>query len=120
VSVVGRVLFPVKDGDGQECPSYNKSGLSSMNSCPTSLPMKFQLSAAPATLPHSKKKLQSRNVAAVSRPSCFEPRGSKVEDFGLETAATSANRRNRVKFQSFRTAFIYSLQFRASFAPHLR
>ena len=49
--------------------------------------------------PHSRKKLQSRNVAAVSRPPCFEPRGSKVEDFGLETEPTSANRRNQMKFQ---------------------
>ena len=41
------------------------------------------------------KKLQSRDVAAVSRPPCFEPRGSKVEDFGLETEPTSANRKNQ-------------------------
>ena len=42
-------------------------------------------------LPHSGKKLWSRDVAAVSRPPCFEPRGSKVEDFGLETEVTFAN-----------------------------
>ncbi len=40
---------------------------------------------------HSRKKLQSKNVAAVSRPPCFEPFGSKAEDFGLETEPTSAN-----------------------------
>ncbi len=38
-------------------------------------------------------------MAAVSRPPCFEPRGSKVEEFGLETEPTSANRRNQMKFQ---------------------
>ena len=27
-------------------------------------------------------------VVAVSRPPCFEPRGSTMEDFGLETEAT--------------------------------
>ena len=46
-------------------------------------------------LPHSRKKLRSRDVAAVSRPPCFEPSGSKVEDFGLETEPTSSNRRNQ-------------------------
>ena len=36
VSVVGWALFPVKDGDGQECLSYKQSGLGAMNSCTTS------------------------------------------------------------------------------------
>ena len=35
VSLVGRALLPVKDGDGQECPSYKESGLGLMNSCTT-------------------------------------------------------------------------------------
>ena len=34
-----------------------------------------------------------------SVPPCFEPRGSKVEDFGLETESTSATRRNQMKFR---------------------
>ena len=41
------------------------------------------------------KRFRARDVAAVSRPPCFEPRGSKVEDFGMETEPTSANRRNQ-------------------------
>ncbi len=36
VSVVGRALLPVKDGDGQECPSYKQLRLGSMNFCTTS------------------------------------------------------------------------------------
>ena len=38
-------------------------------------------------------------MAAVSRPPCFEPNGSKAEDFGVETEPTSATRRNQTKFQ---------------------
>ena len=38
-------------------------------------------------------------MAAVSRPPCFEPNGSKAEDFGLDTEPTSATRRNQMKFQ---------------------
>ncbi len=43
VLTVGRALLPVKDGDGQECPSYKQLRLGSMNFCTTSSPMKFQL-----------------------------------------------------------------------------
>ena len=34
-------------------------------------------------------------VAVGSRPPCFEPRGSELEEFGLETEPTSADRRNQ-------------------------
>ena len=36
------------------------------------------------------KESRARDVAAVSRPPRFERRGSKAEDFGLETEPTSA------------------------------
>ncbi len=55
----------------------------------------FSLVPPPLRCPIREKKLQSRDVAAVSRPPCFEPKGSKAEEFGLETEPTSADRRNQ-------------------------
>ncbi len=40
-----------------------------------------------------------RDVAVVSRPPWVEPKGSKLEDFGLETEPTSANRESKVELQ---------------------
>ncbi len=50
--------------------------------------MKFQLSPAPAALPHSRKKLQSRDVAAVSRPPCSFLRAFGSKNGGPEATAT--------------------------------
>ena len=55
--------------------------------------LKFQLSPPSAAPDRTGKKPQSRDVAVVSRPPCFEPNGSKAEDFGLETEPTSATPR---------------------------
>ncbi len=59
---------------------------------------KFQISSAPAALPHSRKKLGVPAVAAVSRPLCIEPKARKEEYFGLETEPTSTHL-SQMKFQ---------------------
>ena len=64
-----------------------------------SKPMLSLLSLPPAAPDRTRKKLQSKDVAAVSRPPCFEPNSSKAEDFGLETEPTPTNRSNQMKFQ---------------------
>ena len=51
--------------------------------------MKFQVSPTPGGAGSYMKETSSRDVAVVSRPPCFEPNGSKEEDFGLETEATA-------------------------------
>ena len=38
-------------------------------------------------------------MAVVSRPPWVEPKGSKLEDFGLETEPTSANSESKVELQ---------------------
>ena len=50
--------------------------------------MKFQLSPAPAALPHSRKKLQSRGVAVASGPPCSFLRAYGSKNGGPEATAT--------------------------------
>ena len=90
VSVVGRALLPVKDDDGQECPSYKQLRLGSMNVRTTSSQMKFQLSTAPGCRPPDRtgKKLQSRDVAVASVPPCSFLRAYGSKNGGTEATAT--------------------------------
>ena len=61
----------------------------------------FSLVAPQRSCPIREKKLQSRDVAAVSRPQCIEPKARRKRTFGLETEATSANQVRSVIGGSF-------------------
>ena len=50
--------------------------------------VKFQLSPAPAALPHSRKKLQSRGMAVASGPPCSFLRAYGSKNGGPEATAT--------------------------------
>jgi len=53
--------------------------------------MKFQLSPAPAALPHSRRKFQCPAVARVSLPGMTDPSSQGLDNHGLEGRATVGN-----------------------------
>ena len=61
--------------------------------------LRLQLSGATSCAGSFSGKLQAAGRGGGLQAAVLEPRGSKVEDFGLETEPTSANLKNQTKFQ---------------------
>ncbi len=88
MTLVARALLPVGVLHAQECPCYRSLLCQMLSPTPSLYQMKFQLSPAPAALPHSRTKLQSRDVAVASVPPGSFLRAYGSKDGGSEATAT--------------------------------